>query len=211
MGEGVKNGDHRARVDSSAKTKRHPLRRKVTRFLVAVLILWGAYTAYYVGESSVTWQRAVTLYGAGSYAESVPQFRRHVGLIPDDAYARYWFANALGVSGELNAAVVEFRRAVDLEPGNAEYHAGLGNALWMKKQYPEAEQSYGSAIMLDPKNPKWPTELAFLLIKQGKNDDAKAKLRRALEIDPTYRDAQQGMRRLADDAAWRLRTKTDGT
>jgi tetratricopeptide (TPR) repeat protein len=187
------NGETRSLQKPRAKP---PLRRRLLKIAVVLLVFCGVYTSYCVWRTVSLWERARLLYEAGDYARAVPAFKEHLKADPDDAYSHYWLANALGLSGQIEEAITQFRRAVELEAENAEYHAGLANALWMQKRFPQAEQSYDTAIRLDPKNPQWRTELGFLFISENKRQEARSSLRRALEIDPAYEHALMGIRLL---------------
>jgi serine/threonine-protein kinase len=79
-----------------------------------------------------------------------------------------------------------FRRAIDLNPNYAFAHDQLGMALAFLGRFDESIEESRRAGQLDPLSPQLPVDAAVALMFQKNFTAAKALLRRAAELDPTY-------------------------
>lgn len=87
---------------------------------------------------------------------------------------------------QIDLALEEFKRALAIEPSSADHQAGFMEANRIKEsrsQYREAER----------------------LMQLGRAEDAMSALARAVELDPTYREALENIARLTEEQQGRAR------
>ncbi len=122
-------------------------------------------------------------YGGLSEAEHL--FRSAIEKDPNFALAYVGLADSLmfySASPELSSAL---SKALELDPNLAEAWASDGFYLGVHQwRWKEAEEAFKKAIDLNPGYATAHHWYGTLLAIQGKNQEAKAELRRALEIDP---------------------------
>jgi tetratricopeptide (TPR) repeat protein len=68
------------------------------------------------------------MYGAWDFAGAEKEFRRAIGLDPNDPVARHWYANAFGVPGRFDESLQQMDTAQSLDPAS---HAILADKGWM--------------------------------------------------------------------------------
>ena len=90
-------------------------------------------------------------------------------------------------------AIAHFRKATSINPQYPAAFNLLGYAYRQNDNYPEAEKAFQSYVALIPKDPNPYDSYAELLLKMGRFDDAIAQYRKALEIDPNFLNAHQGI------------------
>jgi DNA-binding winged helix-turn-helix (wHTH) protein/TolB-like protein/tetratricopeptide (TPR) repeat protein len=125
--------------------------------------------------------------GEGSVKKAAEFFEQAVVLDPDFALAYVGLADSYGMlripAPEAEAAA---RKALELDPDLAEAHASLGLILMFHQwNWEGAERELSLAI---ERNPNYATAhhwYGVYLSLKGRLDEAKAAMRRALEIDPT--------------------------
>jgi TolB-like protein/DNA-binding winged helix-turn-helix (wHTH) protein/Tfp pilus assembly protein PilF len=122
-----------------------------------------------------------------SYAGTIDAqrlFRNAIERDPNFALAYVGLADSLALveATETNNAI---QNALELDPNLAEAHATLGFVkMFHKWQWNEAEESFKKSIELNPNYATAHHWYAELLAIEGRNDEAKAEMRRALEINP---------------------------
>ena len=87
--------------------------------------------------------------------------------------------------GMTDEAVEQYRKALELDPESASAHYNLATALARQGEYAAAERHIRTAHELDP-SAKTFTGLGFVLWKQGRTDEAIARLEDAIAADPDY-------------------------
>jgi DNA-binding winged helix-turn-helix (wHTH) protein/TolB-like protein/Tfp pilus assembly protein PilF len=125
--------------------------------------------------------------GGDSVKKAAEFFEQAVALDPNFALAYVGLADSYGMlnlpAPEAGAAA---RKALELDPGLAEAHASLGFILMFHHwDWDGAERELSRAI---ERNPHYATAHHWhgvYLSLRGRLDEAKAAMRRALEIDPT--------------------------
>ncbi len=101
---------------------------------------------------------------------------------------------ALLKEGRFSEAAEVLREAVAQDSTDELAWRWLGAALGAAGDVEESIRAFSRAIALSPQSPKNHFNLAIALEKQGEFREAKARLHRALTLDPGY-----------DPARWRLK------
>ena len=78
--------------------------------------------------------------------------------------------------GETNSRIDQFRKMATDDPDNALGHFSLGRELLAAGQYDEAVRSFERVVQIDPNISRAYQHMAAALLKQGRRDDAVAKL-----------------------------------
>ncbi len=122
-------------------------------------------------------------------------YRAALRLRPEDGEAHYGLGLVLMREKKLDEAIAQFREAIKLKPGYEKAYYDLGRALSLQGQTQAAKVEYqkawdlrhqqieetGQAIQLN--------NAGVALMQRRKFAQAEAKLRKALDINPTYGDA----------------------
>jgi tetratricopeptide (TPR) repeat protein len=70
------------------------------------------------------------MYGSWDFADAEKEFQRAIELDSNDAQARLWYANALGVSGRFSDALEQMNKAQELNPSSPSTLADKGLLLY---------------------------------------------------------------------------------
>lgn len=125
--------------------------------------------------------------------ESLPELKKAVDFLPEDAEAHANLAGALRSIGKLNEAVASGRRAVQIKPDFAEAHNNLGVALKGLGKFDEAVSSFRHAVQIKPDFAQAHFNLANTLNDIGQFAAAEASYRQALELKPDFMDARSNL------------------
>jgi len=129
----------------------------------------------------------------GDPATAVAAYERVAQLAPKDALVRVKLGELFRDLGRPADAARLLREAVDLEPGEASFWNSLGMVLGGGGDLAAAEQAFREASTRDGGNAQYAYNLGLALARQNKRDEAAAAFRRALEIDPRFAAARQGL------------------
>jgi Flp pilus assembly protein TadD len=132
---------------------------------------------------------AVALSMEGKATEAVDALRTACRLAPRDSEYRYKLALALNEVGQLDAARVALEETVKLDPQFARAWYNLGLAYAGQEKLDQALNALMRAESLDARSPQIPSARATILARLGGTEEAKAAARRALELQPSYREA----------------------
>jgi len=143
---------------------------------------------------------------------SLHHFTRSTALRPDLGETHNNLGTALSAKGQIQEAIEQFKEAVRVTPHVPAIHVNLANALAAGGRFSEAEENYLRLIdgmeaahtdmVKRTGNPNLPFDPAMAalinnygvsLFKQGKKDEAIAAFRRALEINPSLKDARESL------------------
>jgi tetratricopeptide (TPR) repeat protein len=121
----------------------------------------------------------------GGLSEAQRLFRNAIEKDPNFALAYVGLADSMIFSDDAVSISAALRKALELDPNLAEAYATQGFNLtvhqWLWK---DAEDSFRKSIELNPNYATSHHWYAILLGIQARNEEAKAEMRRALEIDP---------------------------
>ena len=132
---------------------------------------------------------AVALSSAGRSAEAVTELQAACRLAPRDAEYRYQLGLALNEAGQLDAARTVLEQAVKLDPQFSRAWYNLGLAYSAQEKSAPALDALVRAESLDARSPQIPYARATILARLGRTDEARVAARRALELQPAYREA----------------------
>lgn len=138
-----------------------------------------AYQTYLKGRYS--WNRRSNK----DLAEAERQFRNAIEKDPKFALAYVGLADTTGMRSDAAEAYTAVRRALELDPNLAEAHATMGFLQTFHEwKWKDAEVSFRRSIELNPGYATAHHWYATLLSIEGRFDEAKSEMNRALEIDP---------------------------
>jgi DNA-binding winged helix-turn-helix (wHTH) protein/tetratricopeptide (TPR) repeat protein len=111
------------------------------------------------------------------------EFRRAIGLGPNDAIAHQRLAKYLAVTGKFPEAVREARLARDLDPLSLDVSNTVGRIFYCARQYSDAIAEFRKVIELDPNYTQAHYDLSEVYVAQRDFDDATAELRETLRLN----------------------------
>lgn len=122
----------------------------------------------------------------GEPATQRAQLESLVAAFPGDERAHNAYAIFLFGRQEYEPAIAEYRAAIDINPEFAPPYNQLGYALRTTGDYAGAEEAFQKYTELIPDQPNPYDSYAELLMKMGRFEEAIAKYKQALEIDPNF-------------------------
>ena len=90
-------------------------------------------------------------------------------------------------------AIEHLKKALEIEPNYSNACNLLGYGYRQTEDYASAEKAFQKYIQLIPSDPNPYDSYAELLLKMGRFDDSIAQYRKALEIEPSFLNAHQGI------------------
>jgi len=133
---------------------------------------------------------------AGANANTVKQKEYLDALVaayPNDERAHFNLGGYYFGQQDYGKAIEHYRKATELEPGYTTAYNLLGYANRQNGDFAAAEKAFQKYIELIPKDPNPYDSYAELLLKMGRFDDSIAQYRKALEIQPNFLNAHQGI------------------
>jgi hypothetical protein len=135
-----------------------------------------------------------------SWRNSEALLRRAVAVTPNNFFAHNNLGLVLAAERRWDQAITHYRTALAIAPAEGYPHHNLAVALEARGRHEEAVREYETAIA----NLSAPEEgaqarvaLAALLERLGRRDEARARLREALLLDPASAPARSALGRLA--------------
>jgi serine/threonine-protein kinase len=126
----------------------------------------------------------LALAGQGQVEQAIACFRKAIAADPKFAPAHDNLGVALRGKGQVEQAMACHKRAIAADPNYANAHYNLGIALAGKGQVEEAIECFKKAIALDPRNALAQGALGQAWIQQGHFAQARASVRRCLNLLP---------------------------
>lgn len=120
-------------------------------------------------------------------------FTRATALRPDLGETHNNLGMALAIKGRVDEAIAEFQAAVAANPDSMILRGNLANTLVGARRFAEAQEIYAQLQERYPDDATLIHNEGICLIQLGHRDEALARFRRALEINPTLEDAQRAL------------------
>ena len=112
------------------------------------------------------------------------ELKRRVALAPDDAEARFAYAEGLFLAESFDQAIVELERAVAIDPRHANARRMLARAYRRVDRLVPAERLLAEAVKEAPEDVAAREDLADVLFAAGRLDDALLHLEEAIALAP---------------------------
>jgi tetratricopeptide (TPR) repeat protein len=116
-----------------------------------------------------------------------------VAAYPNDERALFNLGGYHFGQQEYPQAIEHYKKATELDARYSTAYNLLGYAYRQSGDYAGAEKAFEKYIELIPKDPNPYDSYAELLLKMGRFDDSIAQYRKALEINPNFLNAHQGI------------------
>ena len=121
---------------------------------------------------------------ASAAVERDPAFAEALALLAEQRLVNYWFYYDRRET-EVERARVEAERAVSLRPDAVETHAALGRWYYVRRlDYESALAEFQKALALQPNDASVEARIAYVRRRQGRMEEAEARLRKAVGGDP---------------------------
>ena len=131
---------------------------------------------------------------AAALVEAEQCYRQAIQLHGDDIHLRVNFAALLYRMGKYEECERELRAALDQFPQMVAWLSALADALSKQRRVQEALAVLASTIELEPWNAAAiHCSMAAVLIEQGQWDAAEQQYRKAIQLDPQYAPAANGL------------------
>jgi tetratricopeptide (TPR) repeat protein len=144
-------------------------------------------------SASTLMNLAGTYLTMGKKAEAYQTYRKATVAAPNSAQVWGALGSALMADSTL-AAQKAFDRALQIEPQNKDALKGRGLTFSIQEKYPDAIRDLKAAGQLDPNDAETAAYLGGALLNSGNRAEAKAAYERAIKLDPSNKDAQEGIR-----------------
>jgi len=120
------------------------------------------------------------------YEEAISSGKRSIELAPNDASDHMLLGITLTYAGRVDEAIAQIKHAIRLDPFPAYYYYySLGQCYSQKGQYEDAIAEFKKALQRAPNAPHIHISLAMNYTLAGREDEARASVAKALELDPT--------------------------
>ncbi len=140
--------------------------------------------------------RGVHLYRLARWDEALEAFDRAVALEPGMAAAHFQRGVVLQAKADFDGAIAALGRAAELNPGDPYTAVRLARMLRVAGRYDEAREVVEQARTRSDRVAAVHYALGQILLRVGTATEAEASFRRALELDPGYREARHDLGRL---------------
>ena len=137
---------------------------------------------------------------AGKVNEALSQVDQAIAAEPSNGGFRNFYGQICFIAGRNAEAETAFLKALELDPYLTDAHNNLGAVLDRDGRKEDAEREYRLAL----KDPVYPTpekvhlNLGLLYASEGRDVEALASMRRAVEINPRYYQAHFELASLLD-------------
>lgn len=144
------------------------------------------------GDAVLLWRRGGLHLQMGNAAAAETDLQQSIQANPKIAEAHKLLAVTHLVAQRRSDAIAEYRKAIELEPQNATYVLGLAFALSSDPQNKaDANTLFERATKLSPDDASTWATWGLALVEQGALADGRARLEKALELQPNNPEYQR--------------------
>jgi len=147
-------------------------------------------------SAGIRHELAIALSQLGRSQEAVAELEQAVKLAPNDAEFHYKLALALNETGDTGRVLSELELAVKCDARHVRAWYNLGLARNGRGNTTGALEALLRAESVDAADPRIPYARATILAQTGQFAEARKAARRALEIEPNFREAATLLRQL---------------
>jgi tetratricopeptide (TPR) repeat protein len=137
----------------------------------------------------------------GKLDEAIDCFSKAISLQPKFAVAHFNLGAALAKQQQLDEAIASFRTAAEIEPKFVLAHQRLAAIFFSRADFASAIDVIQKVISLQPQLPNPHQNLGVALNYLGREQEAIASHRQALQLKPNYLDAHVSLARLLSNCA----------
>ena len=148
-----------------------------------------AFNAGMTAAQAKQWDQAIASFNKASELDA----KQHVVWAQLAEAEMNFAATKSGAEADAEAAkgLDAYQKAIELKPDDAGYHNNFALSLAKAKKFPEAQAELTKAATLDPPNAgRYYYNLGALLVNSGQNEPAGEAFKKAIDVDPSYADAQ---------------------
>ena len=128
------------------------------------------------------YNRGVALHKKSDLEGAIVEYRKALGLNPNNADVHTYLGSALLAKGDLDGALAEYRTALRLNPNHVAARTNLASALASQGDLNEALAEYRTALRLNPDHVAAHVGLGVVLQRLGHNAEAKGEFQQALKL-----------------------------
>jgi tetratricopeptide (TPR) repeat protein len=152
--------------------------------------------AMLVGRDSLYETIAALEVGEGAFADAVVDYRREIGVNPNNAAAHRRLADLYAQDGRLAESLAELAAALLIDPGDADAHASRAQTLLRLSRFADAEAAARRAVSLNPQHEPARYALGTALLRTGRTEEGLSALQEF--------ERMQAATRARTDAAWQV-------
>jgi len=157
-------------------------------------------------QPTLTWQEEVRRCAAAQdWTTAMSIVEREIARAPQDMDIRTWRARVLLWSGKVAEAEREYHEILIAVPNDPDNWMALANVYSHERRTQDALQALSRAVELDPKRADLHAARGRALRAANNQSGAKLEFRRALELDPTNKEAGLGLLSLHDEPKHEMR------
>ncbi len=178
--------------------------------LVAGMLLFASSSNSLGQRQGSDWQQQVReLAKAQQWETALKTVERRLAEVPHDLEARGWRARLLTWMDRLPEAESEYRVALASAPNDGDLLEGLAGVLAREQRFREALLLLNQAIELDPRRSDLLLSRGRILRALDRRTEAHADFAAAMYLDPSSREARDGLASLRPEPHHELRIGSD--
>lgn len=162
--------------------------------MLRVLSCIWIFCFFALAQQPTTWQEEVRKRAeAQDWTAAMSIVEREIAGAPQDMDVRTWRARVLLWSGKVSEAEREYHEILTAVPNDPDNWMGLANVYSRESRTKDVLQALNRAVELDPKRADLHAARGRALRAAGNRSEAKLEFRRALELDPSSKEAELGL------------------
>ncbi len=140
------------------------------------------------------YNRAVSLYQMGRYAEAAADFQTYLSFagynLSNQAQANYYLGMSLGFIGQFDQSITVLNTALGLNPNYWEAHLAIGKAYGLRGNFEASSRHLQEVLRIVPNEVESQVNLAITYMNLGKVQAASDLLKQAVQNQPDHPQAR---------------------